>query len=95
MDELLARQQLSDTALSVAVDVDSVNSEIDNECAQLLELRSVPNEGRDRTVNLLNVANLITGIRIGIAVSAMQFSTATANVGNGPGASSGAASTLP
>jgi hypothetical protein len=71
-----------------------VSSHSRKRIAQLLELRSALNARRDHTVNLLNIANLITGSGIGIAVNAMQFSAATANVGNGLGVGSGAASTL-
>jgi hypothetical protein len=45
-------------------------------------------------VNLLNVANLVTGTGLGIAVNAMQFSSATANLGDGIGVGSGIGSTV-
>ena len=45
-------------------------------------------------MNLTNVAGLITGTGLGIAVNAMQFSSSTANLGNGLGVGSGIASTV-
>lgn len=45
-------------------------------------------------MNLANVANLITGTGLGIAVNSLQFSNSTSELGNGIGVGSGVASTL-
>ncbi|HUK90140.1 MAG TPA: hypothetical protein VLZ81_07045, partial [Blastocatellia bacterium] len=45
-------------------------------------------------MNLINLAGLITGSGLGIAVNALQFSGSTANIGNGIGVGSGIGSTI-
>jgi len=50
--------------------------------------------GIEPLINLINVANLITGTGLGIAVNAAQFSSSTANIGNGLGVGSGIGSTV-
>jgi hypothetical protein len=74
--------------------VDGVLAELDNERAHLSELSAALQARRDRAVNLTNVAGLVTGSGIGIAVNAMQFRSSTANIGNGIGVGSGIASTV-
>jgi hypothetical protein len=92
--EIALRQEISEAALAASFEVDGVVAEIDNERALLMEERTVLGSKRDRAVNLLNVANLITGTGIGIAVNALQFSSSTANVGNSLGVGSGAGATV-
>ena len=94
VEELSTRQEIVETLLAAAFEVDSVLAELDNERAHLSELSSILQARRDRGVNLANVANLVTGTGVGIAVNAMQFSTSTQNVGNGLGVGSGIASTV-
>ena len=88
------RQDITERLLAASFEVDGVLAELENERAHLLELSSMLQARRDRAVNLANAAGLVTGTGIGIAVNAMQFSSATANVGNGLGVGSGVASTL-
>ena len=94
LEELSMRQDIMETVVSASLQVDGVLAELDNERAHLSELSSILQARRDRAVNLTNVANLVTGTGLGIAVNAMQFSSSTANIGNGLGVGSGIASTV-
>ena len=94
LEEISLRQELVESVTASSLDVDGVIAEIANERTDLSELRATLEARRDRTVGLLNAANLITGTGLGIAVNAMQFSTATANLGDGIGVGSGIASTV-
>ena len=94
LEELALRQQLLESITASSLDVDGVLAEIANERTDLSELRATLEARRNRTVGLLNAANLITGTGLGIAVNAMQFSTKTANLGDGIGVGSGIASTV-
>ena len=94
VEELSTRQDILETLTAAAFEVDGVLAELDNERAHLSELSSILQARRDRGVNLINVASLVTGTGVGIAVNAMQFSSSTANLGNGLGVGSGIASTV-
>jgi len=93
-EEMALRQQLLESVETSSLEVDGALAEIANERTDLTELRATLEARRDRTVGLLNAANLITGTGLGIAVNAMQFSTSTANLGDGIGVGSGIASTV-
>jgi hypothetical protein len=92
-EELALRQEISESILAAGFDVDGVLAEIDDERARVIEARAFLQTRRDRGVNLISLASLITGSGVGIAVNALQFSSATANVGNGIGVGSGIGST--
>src|SRR5690349_11687574 len=94
MQELRVHQQLSDKVLATSLDIDGVLAEISNERAELVEVRSVLQSRRDRSVNLLSIAGLVTGTGLGIVTTSMQFNSSTANLGNGLGVGSGIASTV-
>jgi hypothetical protein len=94
IEELSMRQDILESVVAASFEVDGVLAELDNERAHLSELSAALQSRRDRAVNLTNVANLVTGSGLGIAVNAMQFSSSTANIGNGLGVGSGIASTL-
>jgi hypothetical protein len=94
IEELSMRQDIVETLLAGSFEVDGVLAELDNERAHLSELSAALQARRDRAVNLTNVAGLVTGSGLGIAVNAMQFSSSTANIGNGIGVGSGIASTV-
>lgn len=94
VEELSMRQDILETAVAASLEVDGVLAELENERDHLSELNSVLQGRRDHSVNLLNAANLVTGTGLGIAVNAMQFSSTTANVGNGLGVASGIGSTV-
>jgi hypothetical protein len=94
LPELALRQDILETVTVASLEVDGVLAELDSERARLSELSAALQARRDRAVNLTNVASLITGTGLGIAVNAMQFSSSTANLGNGLGVGSGIASTV-
>lgn len=94
IEELSLRQQFLESTEAASLDVDSVLAEIQNERTDLSELRAALQSRRDRTVSLLNAANLIAGTGLGIAVNALQFSNSTANLGDGIGVGAGIASTV-
>ena len=93
LPELALRQDILETVTAASLDADGVLAELESERARLSELSAALQSRRDRAVNLTNVAGLITGTGLGIAVNAMQFSSSTANLGNGLGVGSGIAST--
>lgn len=93
-EELSLRQEISENVLAASFDVDGVLAEIDQERARIIEVRAYLQGRRDHAVNLTNLAGLVTGSGVGIAVNALQFSSATANTGNGIGVGSGIASTV-
>ncbi len=95
--ELVLRQDLSESIQAAALDVDSVVAEISNEQGELLNLRTVLQMRRDKTVARYNAAALITGSGASAAVSATQFTnlgSQTNNVGDGFGIGAGVASTV-
>ncbi len=94
VEELSMRQDILETVVATSLDVDGVLAELENERAQLFELSARLQTRRDRSVNIANIGGLITGSGIGIGVNAMQFSSSTANFGNGLGVGSGVASTV-
>jgi len=94
LEEISMRQDILERVVAASFDVDGVLAELENERARLSELSSALQSRRDHTVNLLNVANLVTGTGIGIGVNALQFSSSTANVGNSLGVGSGIGSTV-
>lgn len=93
LEELALRQEISESVLAASFDVDGVLAEIDQERARITEVRAYLQARRDRGVNLVSLAGLIVGTGVGIAVNALQFSSATADIGNGIGVGSGAGST--
>jgi len=94
VEELSMRQDILETVVATSFEVDGVLAELNNESANLSELSMVLQARRDRAVNLTNIAGLITGTGLGVAVNAMQFSSSTANAGNSLGVGSGIGSTV-
>src|SRR5713101_1172569 len=94
LEEVSLRQEIAESILAAGFDADGVLAEIDEERARIIETRAYLQARRDRGVNLMSFANLITGTGVGIAVNALQFSSSTANVGNGIGVGSGIGSTV-
>src|SRR5215471_6506231 len=93
LEELSLRQELTEATVAASFDVDGVLAEIEQEQAHIAEVSAFLQARRDRGVNLASLANVITGSGVGIAVNALQFSSSTADVGNGIGVGSGVAST--
>jgi hypothetical protein len=94
LPEFALRQDILETVTAASLEVDGVLAALESERARRSELSAALQARRDRAVNLTNVAGLITGSGLGIAVNAMQFSSSTANLGNGLGVGSGIASTV-
>jgi hypothetical protein len=94
IEEIAMRQEITETVVVNSLEVDGVLAELNNEQARLSELSSALQARRDHGLNLLNIANLVTGTGVGIGVNALQFSSATANIGNGLGVGSGIGSTV-
>lgn len=94
LEELALRQQVGDAVMRTSLDVDGVVAQIDYERAQILERRAMLSNARDRTINLLSLANIVAGTGSGIVTNAMQFSNSTALAGDGVGVGGGAAGVL-
>jgi len=94
IEELAMRQEILERVTESSLEVDGVLAELNNEQARLSELSSALQSRRDHSLNLVNVANLVTGTGVGIGVNALQFSASTANIGNSLGVGSGIASTV-
>ncbi len=94
VEELAIRQDILEAVVSSSLDVDSVLAELENERAHLFELRAALASRRDRSLGLLNVANIITSTGLGIATNALQFSNSTAKIGDNIGVVSGVGSTV-
>jgi hypothetical protein len=93
LEELSRRQEISEAILAASFDADGVLAEIAEEQARIAEVGAFLQARRDRGVNLASLASLVTGSGVGIAVNALQFSSSTADIGNGIGVGSGVAST--
>lgn len=91
IEEIALRQQITEAVTVAGLDVDAVIAELDYERAQILEERDLLASARDRKINILNVANIVTSGVSGIVTNAMQFSEKTALAGDGIGVGGGAA----
>ena len=91
IEEIALRQQITEAVTVAGLDVDAVIAQIDYERAQILEERDLLADARDRKINILNVANIVTSGVSGIVTNAMQFSEKTALAGDGIGVGGGAA----
>ena len=83
LDELTLRQEISERAMAASFEADGVLAEISQEQARINEISTFLQGRRDKGVNVATLASLITGSGVGIAVNALQFSSSTANTGNG------------
>ena len=95
--EVVLRQKLSEKFEAAGLEVDAVISELSNEQSDLGTVRTELQTKRDKKVAKLTTAALLTGSAIGVAVNATQITSLgnrTANVGDGIGIGSGAASTV-
>ena len=94
LETLVVRQEITEKILAASLDVDSVSAIIDTEVEQIKAIRSDLQSRRDKAQNIINVASLVTGGAFGVVNTALQFSSKTANLGNGIGVGGGAASVL-
>jgi hypothetical protein len=93
MQEVALRQDVYTATLAASLDVDSVLAEIDNERAQLSELRTGLQSKRNRALNVTTIGNIIAGAGSSVIGTAMQLDDSTAILGDKIGVASGAAST--
>ena len=94
VEALATRQDIFEAVVTSSLEVDSVLAELENERAHLFELRAALASRRDRSLGLLNVANIVTGTGLGIVTNALQFSDSTAKIGDNIGVISGVGSTI-
>jgi hypothetical protein len=94
LETLVVRQNITEKVLAASLDVDSVNAIIDSEIEQIRAIRSDLQKQRDKAQNIINVASLVTGGVLGVVNTALQFSSKTANLGNGIGVGGGATSVV-
>ena len=94
LETLVVRQEITEKVLAASLDVDSVSAIIDTQVEQIRAIRSDLQSRRDKAQNIINVASLVTGGAFGVVNTALQFSSKTANLGNGIGLGGGAASVV-
>ncbi len=94
LETLVVRQEITEKVLAASLDVDGVSAIIDTEVEQIRAIRSDLQSRRDKAQNIINVASLVTGGAFGVVNTALQFSSKTANLGNGIGVGGGAASVV-
>lgn len=90
----MLRQQITEAVTISSLNIDETAAQIDYERAQILETEALLNNQKNRTINLLSVANIVTGTGSGILSNAMQFSDRTAFTGDGIGIAGGGAGVL-
>ncbi len=91
---LTLRQEITERVMAASLYVDSVNAVIDSEIEEIRSIRSKLQAQHDKAQNIVNVASLVTGGAFGVVNTALQFSSKTANLGNGIGLGGGAASVV-
>ena len=94
VDTLVVRQEITERIVAASLDVDSVNAVIDFEIEHVRAVRGRLQARRDKAQNLVNVASIFGGGVAGVVGTAMQFSSRTANLGNGISAGGGTASVI-
>jgi len=78
--------------IDASLEVDGVIAEIDGELSEISEIRANLESRRDKVMTLNAIGGIITGGGLGVVGTALQFKASTANLGNGIGVASGAAS---
>jgi hypothetical protein len=94
LEELLLRQQITDSIVAASLDVDSVLSKIDYEREQTVELRTMLLSQRERAIGSTNTAILAIGTGLGIVSSALSVTKATSKAEDAVGFVAGGLSTL-
>lgn len=94
LEELLLRQQITDSIVAASLDVDSVLSKIDYEREQTVELRSILLWQRERAIGSTNLAILAIGTGLGVVSSTLSFTKSTSKAGDAVGFVAGGLSTL-
>jgi hypothetical protein len=93
MRTVALRQDIYVAVLAASLDVDSVIAEMDNESAQLAELRAGLQSKRDRALKVTTIGNIVAGAGSGILGTALQLNDNTAILGDQIGVGTSAAST--
>lgn len=94
VDTLVVRQEIMEKIVAASLDVDSVNAVIDLEIEHVRAVRGRLQARRDKAQNLVNVASIFGGGVAGVVGTAMQFSSRTANLGNGISVGGGTTSVI-
>lgn len=89
--ELALHQQITEAVVVASLDIDGVLAKIDDERAEIMELRRRLSLRRNRNIGLLSMANIITGTGSGIIGTAMQFNNRTSIPGDAVGVAGGVA----
>jgi len=89
---LLVRQLITERVMGASLAIDGVDAVIDYEIEQNRAVRSGLEDKRDRAQNFINIASFVTSGASGVASSALQFKSSTANIGNAIGIAGGGAS---
>ena len=93
-EALVLRQEITESVLSVSLEVDGVIAEIDSEIAQASEVRAYLESRRDRALGINAIAGIFTGGGMGVASSLLQLGQSTNKLGNSVGAASGGISVV-
>lgn len=93
-EALVLRQEITESVLSVSLEVDGVIAEIDSEIAQASEVRAYLESRRDRALGINAIAGIFTGGGMGVASSLLQLGQSTNKLGNSVGAASGGISAV-
>lgn len=94
VETLALRQEVTERVMAASLDVDSVNAVIDFEIEHVRAVRGRLQAKRDKAQNLVNFAGIFAGGIPGVVGTAMQFSSRTANLGNGIGVGGGTVSVI-
>lgn len=94
LEEMLLRQQITDSILAASLDVDSVLNKIDYEREQTVELRTMLLSQRERATGSTNLAILAIGTGLGVVSSALSVTKATSKANDAVGFTAGGLSTL-
>jgi hypothetical protein len=94
LEQLLLRQQITDSIVIASLDVDSVLNKIDYEREQTIELRTMLLSQRERAIGSMNTAILAIGTGLGVISSALSVSKSTSTANDVVGFTAGGLSTL-
>ena len=94
LQEMLLRQQITDSILAASLDVDSVLNKIDYEREQTVELRTMLLSQREHATGSTNLAILAIGTGLGVVSSALSVTKATSKANDAVGFTAGGLSTL-
>ena len=92
LEALSLRQEITEQVLTVSLEADGAIAEIDSELTEIGEIQADLQAKRDKIMNINAVASIVTSGGLGVVATALQFKDTTANLGNGIGVASGAAS---